>query len=120
MHELSVTQSLLKLVLHHAEKSEAVRVRTINIVVGQLSSIVDDSIQFYWDMIADGTIAKGALLNFTRIPAKLHCNDCGHDFALNEQDYACPQCGGIKVIVTAGEEFYLDSIDVDLQEAVSN
>jgi hydrogenase nickel incorporation protein HypA/HybF len=114
MHELSVTQSLLNLVLHHANAAHAIRVKEINLVIGELSSIVDDSIQFYWDMIAVNTIAQGARLNFRRIPAVLHCNDCGREFPLNHSDYNCPHCGGAHVIVGGGEEFYLDSIDVDL------
>ena len=31
----------------------------IDLVVGELSSIVDDSVQFYWDLIAEDTAAAG-------------------------------------------------------------
>jgi hydrogenase nickel incorporation protein HypA/HybF len=40
-------------------------------VIGRLASIVDDSIQFYWDMISEGTICQGAKLHFKRVPAEL-------------------------------------------------
>lgn len=116
MHELGVTQSILKIVLHHAEEAGAVRIKEINLVIGQLSSIVDESVQFYWDMMSEGTIAHGAQLNFKRVPAKLHCNDCGHEFPLNQRDYTCPNCGGTKVVVAGGDEFFIESIDVDLKE----
>jgi len=39
------------------KKANASKVTGINLVIGQLSSIVDDSIQFYWDTISEGTIA---------------------------------------------------------------
>ncbi|HAX69543.1 MAG TPA: hydrogenase maturation nickel metallochaperone HypA, partial [Anaerolineae bacterium] len=48
MHELPVTQSLLKIALDHAEKANAKQITALNIVMGELSSMVDDSIQFYW------------------------------------------------------------------------
>jgi len=120
MHELGVTQSILSIVLHHAEEAGATRIKEINLVIGQLSSIVDDSVQFYWDMISEGSIAHGAHLNFKRIPATLKCNDCQHEFPLNQRDYTCPQCGSSKVVVAGGEEFFIESIDVDLESEVQS
>ena len=76
MHELSVTESLLKIAPKHAEKANAKRVTDLNIVIGDLASMVDDSIQFYWEIIAKGTIAEQAKLNFHRVPAQLQCMTC--------------------------------------------
>jgi hydrogenase nickel incorporation protein HypA/HybF len=114
MHELGITQSLLQLALHHAEQAGAVRVRELTLVIGELSSIIDDSLQFYWDMLSKDTIAHGAHLNFKRVAASLHCDECGHDFPLDRREYVCPQCGGTKIRVAGGEEFFLESIAVDL------
>lgn len=119
MHELSVTQSLLGVALRHANNAGAVRINEVNLVIGELSQFVDDSVQFYWDMIAANTIASGAKLNFKRVPATLHCNDCGQDGPLNRAAYVCPSCGSEHLSVTGGQEFYLESIDVDLQPAPS-
>jgi hydrogenase nickel incorporation protein HypA/HybF len=114
MHELGVTQSILHIALHHAQEAGAVHIKEVNLVIGELSSIVDDSVQFYWDMIAQGTIAEGAILNFKRIPAVLRCHACGHEFPMDRQEFVCPACGSQKIAVAGGEEFYLESIDVDL------
>lgn len=119
MHELGVTQSILKIVLHHAQQAGAVRVNEINLVIGELSSIVDDSVQFYWDLISEGTIAHGATLRFARVPARLRCQDCGHEFGLNRQDYTCPACGSSRAVVAGGEEFFIDSIDIDLADVTA-
>jgi hydrogenase nickel incorporation protein HypA/HybF len=73
MHELTITESLLEIVLRHADKAGAHRVRDLFLVIGQLSSIVDDSVQFYWDIISDGTIAEGAKLHFNRIATEIEC-----------------------------------------------
>ena len=67
MHELPVTQSLLKIALDHAEKANAKQITALNIVMGELASMVDDSIQFYWEVIAKDTIAEKATLNFRRV-----------------------------------------------------
>jgi hydrogenase nickel incorporation protein HypA/HybF len=113
MHELAVTESLLNIALQHAQQAQAVRVTDLYLVLGQLSSIVDDSVQFYWDTISEGTICEGAQLHFERVPATLLCLDCSHAYTLPDQLIACPQCGSERVKVTAGEEFRLDSIDVE-------
>ncbi len=120
MHELGVTQSLLDIALNHAQKANAVRIKELNLVIGELSSMVDDSIQFYWDMISQGTIAQGAILRFKRIPASLRCDTCGQVFGMNRRDFVCPHCGSEKISVTGGSEFFLESIDVDLAPEVQS
>jgi len=113
MHELPITEGLLKLALKHANQAGAKRITQLNLVIGQLASVVDDSIQFYWDIISKDTIAEGAKLEFRRVPAVLHCWNCEAEFSPNGRDYLCPQCGSARVKVVAGDDFLLESIDVD-------
>jgi hydrogenase nickel incorporation protein HypA/HybF len=113
MHELPVTESILEIALRHATQAGAARVTDLNLVIGQLSSLVDDSIQFYWDIIAKGTIAEGAQLHFKRISAELLCLDCGNRYPPGDEILACPQCQSVHIKVAAGDEFRLDSIDID-------
>jgi hydrogenase nickel incorporation protein HypA/HybF len=113
MHELSVTQSLLEIALRHAERASARRIIRLNLVIGELASIVDDSVQFYWDFVSQGTIAEGAVLHFERVPATLRCLGCDHTFPLNGREYACPACGERKVVAAGGDDFRLESIEVE-------
>ena len=108
-----MTESILNIAVQHARQANATRVTDLYLVLGQLSSIVDDSVQFYWDLISEGTICAGAQLHFERVPAALSCLDCGTAYALPDQLIACPQCGSERVKITAGEEFRLDSIEVE-------
>jgi hydrogenase nickel incorporation protein HypA/HybF len=113
MHELSVTESLLKIAIEHAEKANAKRVINLHIVIGELASMVDDSIQFYWDIIAKDTIAEQATLHFHRVPAQLQCDTCGEKYHPTDRELACPKCNGVNTKIIAGEEFRLESIDVE-------
>ena len=74
---------------------------------------MDDSVQFYWDIVSRGTIAEGAELHFERVPGTLRCQGCHHIFPLNGRDYACPVCGEKQVVVAGGDDFRLESIEVD-------
>ena len=113
MHELAVTESILNIAVQHASRAGAVRVSGLNLVIGQLASIVDDSVQFYWDMISDGTICTGAQLHFERRPATLKCLDCDQAYALDGALTDCPNCHSVRIKVITGEEFFVESIEIE-------
>ncbi|MCE5208872.1 MAG: hydrogenase maturation nickel metallochaperone HypA [Chloroflexi bacterium] len=112
MHELSVTESILDIATTHAIKAEAKKVSDINIVIGQLSTIVDDSVQFYWDIISKDTICDSSQLHFERRDAVFLCQDCNKEFTPGREIKPCPNCGSINLKILSGEEFYLDSIEI--------
>jgi hydrogenase nickel incorporation protein HypA/HybF len=113
MHELTVTESLLEIALRHGKKANAHRITDLYLVIGTLSSIIDDSVQFYWDFIAKDTPAEGAQLHFRRISAEFHCQECDRRYSPDGDEFACPHCGSPRVEVAAGKEFYLESIGVE-------
>lgn len=113
MHELAVTESVLEIAIRHAKAQNARRITELFIVVGEWSSTVDDSVQFYWDMISENTIAQGAKLHFKRIPTELLCRQCGHTYHPDSHNLLCPQCQSKHIKVLKGEEFYLEAIEVE-------
>jgi hydrogenase nickel incorporation protein HypA/HybF len=116
MHELSVTEGLLSIVNEEAKKRGVKKVTSINLVIGELASIIDDSVQFYFNILSKGTASEGAVLFFHRIAAEYSCLDCKHVFEKKAYSYNCPLCGGKSVIVNKGQEFYIESIEVDTDE----
>ena len=115
MHELMVTENIRDIAVRHAEEAGASRITDLFLVIGELSSIVDDSVQFYWDFVAEGTLAEGATLHFRRVPAQMTCRACGHRYS-PRQALPCPACDSNDVRVTAGEEFFLEAIEVENQK----
>jgi len=80
---------------------------------------VDESVQFYWDFVSQGTSAEGARLHFRRVPVEMHCLDCDERYRPGGEDLSCPRCDGARVRVVAGEEFHLEAIDVETAEDVA-
>ena len=113
MHELAITEEILRIALEHAERADARRITGIRIVVGDLSTVVDDSVQFYFDFLSPGTIAEGAQLHFHRLAARFRCRQCGCEFEPHDMDWRCPHCQSLGGEVIAGREFYLDSMEVE-------
>lgn len=113
MHELAITESILEIALRHAKAQNAARITDLYLVLGQWSSVLDDSVQFYWDMVAENTLAQGAKLHFERVPVQLLCQDCGLTYSPTSRELACPNCLSPRVKVVSGEEFRLDAIEVE-------
>jgi hydrogenase nickel incorporation protein HypA/HybF len=112
VHELSITQNILNIVNEHAQRAGAARVTAIHLTVGELTGFVDDSLQFYFDMLSQGTQAEGATLNIIRIPAMVRCRSCGFEFHLEGHQWMCPECQAVGGHVLRGREFQVDSIEV--------
>ena len=109
MHELPVTEEILRIVAQHAGEQ---RITAIHLVIGELSSFIDDSIQFYFDLLAPGTVAEGATMYFKRIPVRFRCRSCETEFTPTALDWHCPACNTLGGDVIAGKEFYVESIEV--------
>jgi hydrogenase nickel incorporation protein HypA/HybF len=119
MHELPATQGMLEVALDAARGAGATRIREIHLVVGELTSMVDDSVQFYFDILARGTMAEGARLVFRREPAILACRACGHgEEVVPPLRPTCPRCGSLQLEVTGGQAFRVESLDADDGAAV--
>lgn len=111
MHELPVVVDILKVIGEQSEKNGINKVTQINLVIGELSSIIDESVQMYFDIMSEKTVCDGAKLSFEHVPATLKCKSCGAEFG-HIKSFDCPKCGGESVLVKGtGREFYIKSFD---------
>jgi hydrogenase nickel incorporation protein HypA/HybF len=113
MHEQSIVDSLLALALENAQKGKANKIRKINVVIGELSGAVDESMEFYFNFLRQGTLAEEAVLVFTHKPAELKCRKCQTVFTPSKQGYQCPKCKTGEVDIVGGRELYLESLEVE-------
>ena len=113
MHELSLASAVIATVERHAAGR---RVTAVYLKVGYLRQVVPASLQFYFEHVARGTVVEGARLEQEAVPARLRCA-CGHEWELDGIDFRCSACGAADAVVVSGEEFLVESIDVEQQEA---
>ena len=110
MHELSLTQTLLGLALEHADGKKVV---AVDLLLGEFSDERPESIRFYWEDIAKGTLAEGAELRFEPVTAKMECLQCGAFFRPEETAAECPDCKSFRVKLLSGDDIRLSSIEVE-------
>ena len=113
MHEFSITQSILSIALEKANAVNASKVSKVNLVLGEMSGIVDDCVEFYFDFLTKDTIAAQASLSFRHPPTRLRCRNCATVFSPDNLNWTCPNCHAQTVEITSGRECYVESIEVE-------
>ena len=81
MHEMGITQGILAASFDAAKQAGADRICEIRISIGELTEIQEFALQFAFEALTPGTMAEGATLVVTHIPARSKCNDCGIEYA---------------------------------------
>ncbi len=115
MHELQVTESILNIVLKHAEPANVKKIKKIYLNIGELSDLEDEWVQHYFDYLSKDTLAEGAKLVIERIPIVLKCNDCNHTFQIKKheiKEIQCPKCNNQKCSLESGREYYIKHMEV--------
>ncbi len=110
MHEMSITQGIIDLCLEHAGDR---RIRSLNVEIGELSSVVPESIEFCFEACSRGTSLEGARLIIVRVPGMGQCLECGQETPLTELYGSCQHCGSNRITILTGEELRVREIEVD-------
>ena len=116
MHELSITEAILSSALDEAKKNNATRIISISLDMGELSSVVPECVQEYFDMLSEGTIAHDALLNFNLIRSLLKCRCCDNEFHMEHMRLRCPKCNSQNVDIIKGKEFNIRQLEIEQED----
>lgn len=110
MHELSVAGAVIDTAQRHADGR---RVTLVRLRVGELRQVATDSLAFYFEFVARGTLCEGAALEQELVDATLRCSACGEGWRLESASFRCPACGAAEVSVETGDELEVESIEVE-------
>ncbi|MEA2419997.1 MAG: hydrogenase nickel incorporation protein HypA/HybF [Thermoleophilaceae bacterium] len=117
MHELSLSGAIVNTVVKHAQGRP---VSVVSLRVGALRQVVPDTLEFYFEFVARGTVCEGARLEQELVPARLRCANCERDWEIELPVFMCPSCGaGGRVEVATGDEFEVESIEVEEAECIA-
>ena len=110
MHELSLSSAIVNTAVKHAQGRQ---VSVVSVRAGRLRQVVPDTLRFYFDIVARDSVCAGARLELEVVPARLHCSGCERSWEIEVPAFVCPRCGPDGVTVQSGEEFEVESIEVD-------
>lgn len=110
MHELSVSSAIVDTVVRHAAGR---KVTSVQVRLGHLRQVVPKSLHFYFELISRETVCEGARLDTEIVPACLRCEDCAHEWTVDQPNFRCPECDSADAIVESGQELEVESIEVE-------
>jgi hydrogenase nickel incorporation protein HypA/HybF len=102
MHELSLTESILSLVVAEAVREGMREVSRVELEVGAGSAIEVDTLRYCFPIVAAGTVAERADLVVNRVTMQARCRECATEFVAEELISPCPRCGAHGPTILSG------------------
>lgn len=114
MHELSIVQSVVATVSEAMAGRKCERIVSVRLRVGALSSVVEDALQFGYEIVTEGTLLAGSRLEVVTLPVVIYCKPCERLVELNGiQSFRCPYCGTPSGDIRQGRELDIESVEIE-------
>jgi hydrogenase nickel incorporation protein HypA/HybF len=114
MRELESTQIILKKSL--SKVKEPARIKSVYLVMGEVAELDQGLILDHWRELSKGTPAEHAQLYFRLKKAEVQCMACFGKYQPTNGRIHCPYCGSYGAKILSGEEFDLESIELEPEE----
>jgi hydrogenase nickel incorporation protein HypA/HybF len=110
-------------VREEALRHKAARITEIHLQVGLLSAVEAHSLRACFELLAEDSVAHGAVLRITNAPLPALCTSCGQDFELTSRSFLCPHCRSADIHFEGGYGCTIQSLsaeraDADAQETL--
>ncbi len=117
MHEMSIMQSLFKILLEKAEQARAQKIRSVTIRVGRFSGIESNLLTTAFQIVSSDTLAEGARFEVKTNPLLLRCKHCGIVKIEEKLLFECPKCGSTDVQFEPNDELMVDNMEVEVADS---
>ncbi len=112
MHELSIALGIVKIAEDETAKVNAKTVTKIELIVGVLSGVEIDSLEFVWSSAVKDSVLEKAELEITRVEGKGKCVDCDTIFDMENIYDCCPNCNSNFKGILKGKELKVKALEV--------
>ena len=113
MHELSIANTILNIVINEKMIKNLPEINTIGLKIGALSGILPDALEFSFDAIKKDTPLANTQLEITEIPVSGICGSCNTKFQVSDLIFACPECHSTSIKVDQGQEMDIDYLEIE-------
>ncbi len=112
MHELSLAQNIIDTIQQCIPQSDWGKVTLVRLKVGACAGVVQDSLEFSYQVITADTQFKSSRLEIESIPFTIQCNECG-SITENEAGFTlCAVCGSTNTKITSGTELQVTEVEI--------
>ena len=113
MHEMSLCESILRIVEDEAEAGSFTRVRTVRLEIGRFAGVEIEALRFAFGAVTRDSLADGARLEIIELPGEAWCMNCGTSVQLSQRFDPCPGCNGHELQITGGTQMRVKDLEVD-------
>ena len=113
MHEVSIAHSIVEIVQQSLPPNSNEYVSSVQIKVGELSSIEIEALQFSFDIVKAQTPLSKAQLQIEVVEGLARCSDCDEVFPMHGFATPCPQCNSYLVKIIQGKEMKIVSFEME-------
>ncbi len=113
MHELAICSGIIEVARGALERlpPPRPRVSSVTVRIGRLTSLVPDSLRYYFDVLTPDTPLGGAALLVEEVPIRARCGECAARFEIDTLSFTCPSCASGFVELLSGRELQVVSVD---------
>ena len=112
MHELSLCEGIVSAVEDSRRREGFERVLRIDLEIGELACVDCNALRFGFDVVARDTAAEGARLAIQWVAGAGFCFECERNVPLHDRLGPCPECGGVHLRATAGDDLRVQAMEV--------
>ena len=113
MHELSIAQSIIKIVESSLPNKNENKVNSVHLLIGKLSGIEIDALQFAYSVLKNNSFLYSSVLKIDETNGQAKCLTCNITFEMNRYGTPCPECGGYAFEILQGKEMKVLKINID-------
>ncbi len=113
MHEFSLMTGVLDAVESSAKENNATRVVEVRLVIGEMTEVLDEAMQFAFEALTPGSILEGATLSISKVKPRSRCLACDTEFEHDRFHFFCPKCESLATELLAGKELYIESMEIE-------
>jgi len=122
MHEFSIAQQIVEVVLRTAREQQAREVERVVVVIGELALLNGEQVKFWVEeMFSRQPLTRSARLDLETRPGRVHCPGCGFqgdppmpgpEAHFLSPSLICPRCGQAGMEIREGRECLVKRITI--------
>jgi hydrogenase nickel incorporation protein HypA/HybF len=105
--------SVLEAIREQAVGNHFSRVHRVSVAVGTLCNVEVEALVFCFDIVMQGTMADGAVLDIVTVPGTGWCQRCQNNFPVLSLVASCPSCGTWEVAISGGDQLTISELEVE-------
>jgi hydrogenase nickel incorporation protein HypA/HybF len=112
MHEMSIALGIVRIAEEEVKKAKANKVESIELIIGTLSGVEKDALDFAWPVAVKDTVLEGAKRIVDYVKGEGKCSECNCIFPLENLHGACPKCNSYFKDILKGRELRVVALEV--------